>query len=154
MRGAARQPADDARGSRPRRFLRNRDGNFIVQFALLAPAFILVILGTIDMGRLAWTISSLEHSARNGARYAAVRGAGMPDEKTVAEITTYTQDSFIGIDSDSVTASVTYDPAGDNSEGSLVTVTVTQNITLMSSGLIGWDPLGYSRSSTLIVSGL
>lgn len=142
------------RGQRRARFLRDDGGNLVVQFALIVPAFMMAILGIVDIGRLAWTVSSLEHAARAGARYAAVRGGGMPDEKTVPEIQTYTSGQFIGIAGDTVSTSVTYNPAGDNSEGSLVTVTVSQDITLMATGLIGWDPLSFNRSSTLIVSGI
>lgn len=43
-----------------------------MEFALLLPAFMLIVLGIFDLGRIIYSISALHHGAREGARYAAV----------------------------------------------------------------------------------
>ncbi len=44
----------------------------LVEFALLLPIFLLVVLGIFDLGRVIYTLSALHNAAREGARYGAV----------------------------------------------------------------------------------
>lgn len=51
---------------------RVRNGQSLVEFALVLPVFLLVLFGLIDVGRLVYMNSVLSQAAREGARVAAV----------------------------------------------------------------------------------
>ena len=53
------------------RFARDEDG-LAAEFALVLPLFLLLLLGTIDVGIYSWRINQLEKATQAGARYAAV----------------------------------------------------------------------------------
>jgi hypothetical protein len=44
----------------------------LVEFAILLPIFLLVVVGIFDLGRVIYTLSALHNAAREGARYGAV----------------------------------------------------------------------------------
>jgi hypothetical protein len=44
----------------------------LVEFAILLPIFLLIVLGIFDLGRVIYTLSALHNAAREGARYGAV----------------------------------------------------------------------------------
>lgn len=50
-------------------------GQALVEFALIAPIFFLLLFGLIEFGRAVYTIQILDNAAREGARYAIVHGA-------------------------------------------------------------------------------
>ena len=52
-----------------------RDGRGVaaVEFALLAPVFLALLLGAMETGRLLWTRSMLQFAAEEATRYALVR---------------------------------------------------------------------------------
>ena len=49
-------------------------GQAIVEFALVLPLFILMLIGIFAFGRIVWARNSLENAAREAARYAIVHG--------------------------------------------------------------------------------
>jgi hypothetical protein len=55
-----------------RRFLRDERGGTAVEFGLLCALFLGMMLGSIDMARLAWEINSAKAATKAGARYAVV----------------------------------------------------------------------------------
>jgi Flp pilus assembly protein TadG len=57
------------RASRVRR-LRGSLGQSMAEFALVAPLFFLTIFGIVDFSRMVQTYVTMQHSAREGARYA------------------------------------------------------------------------------------
>jgi hypothetical protein len=44
----------------------------LVEFAILLPVFILIVLGIFDLGRVIYTYSALHNAAREGARYGII----------------------------------------------------------------------------------
>jgi hypothetical protein len=56
---------------RPHRLPQVRNGQGLVEFALVLPVFLLAVFGLIDVGRLVYTNSVLSQGAREGARLAA-----------------------------------------------------------------------------------
>lgn len=54
------------------RKLAKDDGNTAVEFALVFPAFILMMMGTIETGRAIWTQSLLNYAVQSAARCGAV----------------------------------------------------------------------------------
>ena len=54
-----------------KRFFRS-SGQALVEFALLFPIIIFLVLGFIDLGRIVYFYSALNNSVREGARFASV----------------------------------------------------------------------------------
>lgn len=54
---------------------RRRRGQALVEFALVAPIFILTLLALIEFGRAVYSVQMLHNAAREGARYAIVHGS-------------------------------------------------------------------------------
>lgn len=51
-----------------------RRGQSMVEFALIAPIFFLIIFGILEGGRLVWTYHELNNATREALRYSMVRG--------------------------------------------------------------------------------
>jgi hypothetical protein len=49
-------------------------GQSLVEFALIFPIFILLLVGIFDLGRVVWANNSLATASREAARFAVVRG--------------------------------------------------------------------------------
>lgn len=54
---------------------RQRRGQALVEFALVAPFFFLLLFSVIEFGRAVYYVQMLNNAAREGARYAIVNGA-------------------------------------------------------------------------------
>jgi Flp pilus assembly protein TadG len=78
-----------------RRDLRVAQG--LVEFALLAPIFVLLLLGVIDFGRVGFYFVAGSGLARNAARYAAVyyQGAGQNDAQVLYSVQVQSQAATI-----------------------------------------------------------
>jgi len=53
---------------------RHSRGQALVEFALVLPVFVVLLMSIFDFGRVIWAKNSLESAAREGARYAIVHG--------------------------------------------------------------------------------
>ena len=53
-------------------------GQSLVEFAMLVPVMLLIIVGIFDVGRAVWQENTLAYSAREGTRYAIVHGSNGP----------------------------------------------------------------------------
>lgn len=60
-------------------------GQSLVEFALIIPLFLLIVVGTLDIGRLIYTYSVMHNAAREGARYGAVHPCDDNGITTAAE---------------------------------------------------------------------
>ena len=61
-----------------RRFARLEGGQSLVEFALMLPAIVLIILVLFDVASAAWQENTLAYAAREGTRYAIVHGSAAP----------------------------------------------------------------------------
>lgn len=59
------------------RFVRSHDGQTLVEFALVLPLILLVVVGVFDAGRAVYTNSTLSQAAREGARLGAVEAGSV-----------------------------------------------------------------------------
>jgi Flp pilus assembly protein TadG len=78
--------------------LRNTDGQAMIEFALVLPILLLLVLGLIDIGQILLANHSVSQAARTGAHQAAINGG--------ATETTYTGirnvlDAGVGTDHES-----------------------------------------------------
>lgn len=101
----AKQPSQTFR---PRRGAsRRRRGAAVVEFAIVAPIFFLMVFGMIEFGRLVMVHQLLTGAVREGARQAVVDGTTVDDvEQTVRSYLTATT-----IDGQETQVNVTPNPA-------------------------------------------
>ena len=53
---------------------RRSAGQALIEFAVVLPLFLVMVLGIVDFGRVIWASNSLASSAREAARFAIVHG--------------------------------------------------------------------------------
>jgi hypothetical protein len=53
---------------------RRQRGQALLEFAVVLPVFMVVLLGMIDLGRVIWANDSISNAAREAARFAIVHG--------------------------------------------------------------------------------
>ena len=63
--------------------LRRHSGQSMVEFAVLAPVFFMLLLGTIDLGRAVYIYNSISDAAREGARAAIPFDTPLPTNAQV-----------------------------------------------------------------------
>jgi Flp pilus assembly protein TadG len=122
-------------GSRIGRAIRVEAGSSIVEFALASIILFTLVFGVIAICLALYTYNVVAEAARDGSRYAMVRGsqcnsfADCPNVSST-QIQTYVQGvGFPGIDSSSLTVAATW-PDGNEKPGSRVAVTVSYNFPL------------------------
>jgi len=84
-----------------RRLHRDRRGAVAIEFAFIAPVLFAIILGTIDLGRYAWTASTMQNAADEAARHGAV------ENKALGTVQTDAIDSLIAMKYGNFTATAT-----------------------------------------------
>jgi Flp pilus assembly pilin Flp len=72
---------------------RNQEGTTAVEFAIIAPVFILLILGTIALCFALFLVGSLHFAVEDGARCASVKTTICTD---ATSIIAYTQSRYLG----------------------------------------------------------
>lgn len=113
---------------------RGSRGQALVEFALVAPIFFLILFAIIDFGRYVYYVQILNNAAREGTRYAIVHGAeslsptGPPDDESGADVIDVVRTYAIGVigraDASVLAIVPTWDPF-NNHRGTKVTVEVT-----------------------------
>jgi hypothetical protein len=61
-------------------------GQALVEFALIIPIFLVLLMGIFDFGRVVWAQNSLASAAREGARFAIVHGGSSSDSCPVGPL--------------------------------------------------------------------
>ena len=62
------------------RFRRNTDGVMAVEFAIILPVFVVMLFGTMEVGGILYTKSTLQHAIETAGRYAMVHTAATSTE--------------------------------------------------------------------------
>jgi Flp pilus assembly protein TadG len=115
--------------------LRSRSGQSLVEFALVAPLFFLLVFGITDFGRLFFTQETLQFALREAGRY-AVTGQHMSDAQgnalsRVASIKSIAQQKAIGIDVSNISISSDGVANFAGNPGDTVIVSLTTNLKLI-----------------------
>jgi Flp pilus assembly protein TadG len=87
--------------SRLFKFTGCRKGSVAVEFALIIPVALTILVGIVEIGRAMWVRTSLQFVAEEGARYMMVH-QNAPD----AELSAFALGKLVGIDPDSVDLSL------------------------------------------------
>lgn len=98
---------------------KNRRGAAAVEFAMVAPIFILLVFGMIEYGRMVMVQQILTNASREAARI------GVLDGSTTAQVTTAATNYLTGASVSGATVAVTPSPPSSATYGTPVTVTIT-----------------------------
>jgi Flp pilus assembly protein TadG len=130
--------------------IRARSGNSMVEFALVAPLFFLLVFGILDYGRLFYIQETLQYAMRQAGRY-AVTGQKMGGSR-VAAITQVAENAAAGlINSGNVnsilitsvnTANGTTQTNNAGTSGQEMTITMVSNLKLITPGIAAFFPNG------------
>lgn len=104
---------------------RNQKGTTAVEFAIIAPVFIMLVLGTIGLCFALFLVGSLHFAVEDGARCASVKTTICTDS---ASTIAYTQSRYLG---PNVSPTFTYNNAascGPANTGNSVTGTVSYSM--------------------------
>jgi Flp pilus assembly protein TadG len=118
---------------------KNRRGAAVVEFAIVAPVFFLLVFGMIEYGRMVMVQQVLTNASREGARYAVIQST---NDTTAVE--TKVKDYLTAAKINSAASTVTVDwPAGGDDSAQPVTVSVS-----IPFGQVSWLPSPMFLSST------
>src|SRR5947208_915331 len=104
-------------------------GQALVEFSLVLPIFLVMLMGIIDVGRAIWAQNSLASAAREGARIAIVHGGsstttcpiGPPADTATVPTTTTTDCPYLSPSTQQIKDAVI---AAATAGGTSITVTV------------------------------
>ena len=121
-----------------RQHRRRSTGQAMVELAFALPIFLIILFGLIEGGRYVFYSETLNHAAREGARYAIIHGehaeigvpTGPPHDPTAAAVKQAVREAAFGLQGggDIVIPDPLYQP-NNNRRGSLVTVTLSYTYT-------------------------
>ena len=121
-----------------RRFIRDRKGAVAVEFALILPLIIAVIMGIVEFGRILWIRNTMEFVAETAARW-----GGINTSATAAEIEDYARTQILALDGTGWVFVI--DP-----QASYVSITITHTPALMSTTIATGMPTRVAIISTPI----
>lgn len=124
--------------------IRSEKGQAIVEFTLVIPILMVMLLGIVDIGRITFAYASLHFSAQETVRVAGLGG-------TEEEILTRADESFMA--DDSVAPAVQTTPLSERRAGEYITITLTYSfdpLTPFVSSLFS-DQIVLSADSTIRV---
>ncbi len=135
-----------------RKHLKQR-GATMVEMAFVLLVLLMIVFGTMELGRAVWYYNTLGHAAREGTRFASVNGStsstppGPRDSATVDPLVkARVVAAATGLDLLASNVSVVWSP--NNKPGSTVTVTVSKTFVPITS-FVG--SINISRTSALII---
>ncbi len=124
-------------------FLKDGQGNTLVEFALVVPILLLLVVGTLDLGWAAFAGTTIALAASEGARQAVVRN------NSDSVVRTQVQQKAQGLDN----LQITINPPGNasspyRSPGETVSVTVVYTYTPITPLIAVWGGGRIRLSST------
>ena len=112
-------------GSDAKRGLRGERGAVAVEFAIILPLFIFLILGGMDLAHMFYIEHIVTTPSREGARYGAKYTGNPPVDPTAAQITAYVKSTVVPPLDDLVVQSPVYTNVPGPPTYRIITVTVT-----------------------------
>ena len=124
-------------------------GTAAVEFALLLPVFLGIVVGLLEISRVMFTSHSLDFAVREATRYAIVRSATSTAPATTSSIQDVVTTRGTALDPTKLTVTVSYAP--NNAPGSVVTVQANYDFQFLAP-LIPIGPVSLTSSSQMIVT--
>jgi len=124
-------------------------GNALLESALVFNLFILLVLAVIEFGFAVYAFNFVPYAAREGTRYASVRGANSGHPAQASDVSTYVKGEAIALNSSNLTVTTTWSP--DNNPGSTVKVVVSYTYVPLLS-LIVTNSIKITSTSQMVIS--
>ncbi|MEX2425780.1 MAG: TadE/TadG family type IV pilus assembly protein [Thermomicrobiaceae bacterium] len=124
-------------------------GQGIVEFALVLPIFLLLTLGTVELGWLVYSNHTLTNATREGARFAMVHGERSGDVANATTVNEVVVDRAGHLGGNIDSTLVSFSP--DAEPGSEVTVQSTYDYQPLVGMMVGVDPMTLTSETTVIV---
>lgn len=89
----------------------NEKGSIAIEFALIAPALLVLMFGMMEFGRAMWSLTTMQFAVERTVRYVL-----MNPDLDEESITTYAEESVFGLSITDITFTITEeaDAAGDH----------------------------------------
>jgi Flp pilus assembly protein TadG len=159
-----------------------RDGQALVEFALIVPLFLVLIFAVFDFGRVIWANDAVGNAAREAARYAIVHGGSKSNTCPVGPVTPNVTvvpaasascpypspsvqsivdiaNSFSVAGGAPIVVEVCYGKGctgnvstDTNRRGAMVTVRVSSTVGILTGRLLGQGSFAVSAESTMLVN--
>lgn len=125
-------------------------GQGMVEFAIVGPIFFLMLFGVIELGRVMFVTHQVSNGAREGARWAMVRGdlSGLAIDEADIRDTVLNRTS--GLDPAQLDVQATW-PDGNRAIGSQISVTLSYNYVPLISNIFNTGSFTISRTSTVAI---
>lgn len=107
--------------------MKNETGQAVVELAITLPLLIVILCGIIDYGWIITNQNAVDHSAREGARFAIVNSSG---SGAAQAIESYAISLAPASMRDSMSANVTFTNASDRRAGDVI-VEVSAEVTVL-----------------------
>lgn len=120
----------------------------MLESTLVFLAFMFLILGIEEFGRMVFAFNFVSQAATEGARWASVRGSASATPATNTTITSYVNGWAAGLNTASISVNTTWTP--DNNPGSKVQVNVTYAWTAIV-GKIVPSSINFTGTSTMLI---
>ena len=130
-----------------RNFLRNRSGAAAVEFVLIAPVFIGLMVGGLDLGRYLFLQHELTSVVQDAGRFAMIRGSSSSTPATPGNVANFATQQLRFNDAANVIFTVTFLP--NNTRGSTVRVRGQANFQVVG-GLFATSALTLDATSVNI----
>jgi Flp pilus assembly protein TadG len=127
----------------------NQKGVVLIESAISLATFMLLLFGIIESGLMVWTYNTVAFAAREGTRYAAVRGANNSSPATASTVQTYVKSRAIGLDPTKMTVTTTWLP--DNTPGNYVRVVVNYQYSMVTALFMSGSVTLTSTSRTVVL---
>ena len=127
---------------------REERGVEIVEFALISILFFALMFGIMEFSRAIWIYGSVAHVAREGSRFAIVRGSESGRMATATDVTNHVNMTAAGMTGLTVTTTWT-DPNKD--PGSIVEVQVDKSFS-PALPLVNLGPFTLSSTSRMVIA--
>jgi Flp pilus assembly protein TadG len=134
---------------RRNRISRRTGGQSAVEFAMVIPGVLLLALAITNFAMVINAYNFVCSGARDGTRYAAVRGATSPNPASSSDIRTFVLSEAAGLDPSQLTVATTWTP--DNQPNSTVAVQVQYNFQFQIP-FVTLSPVSLTSNSQLVIS--
>src|SRR2546428_14175076 len=138
-----------AKGAAGRGRERAQAGQSLTELPIALVLFLALTFGIVDAGRLIYAYNAVSLSAREGVRWAAVRGGTSVHAASKADIQDFVQSKTVGIP---VTVDVSWLPDGNNQPGSTVVVTVRNDFAPIAPLPLVPKTIKLTSSSRMVIS--
>ena len=138
-----------AKGAAGRGQERAQAGQSLTELSIALVLFLVLAFGIVDAGRLIYAYNTVSFSAREGVRWAAVRGGASGHAASKADIQSFVQSKTVGVP---VTVDVSWLPDNNNQPGSTVAVTVTNAFAPVAPLPLVPKTINLSSKSSMVIS--